>query len=54
MLLIGNGQVITRDSERPYLKDGTVVTEGAKIIAVGESDALKKKYPEYAGLLKNI
>ena len=36
MLLIGNGQVITRDSDRPYLKDGAVVTDGPQIIAVGE------------------
>ena len=34
MLLIGNGQVITRDPERPYLKNGAVVTEGAQIVAV--------------------
>ena len=33
MLLIGNGQVITRDPEFPYLKDGAVVTDGEVIKA---------------------
>ena len=42
MLLIGNGRVITRDPERPYLERGAVVTDGAKIAAVGEYDALKR------------
>lgn len=46
MLLIGNGQVITRDPKLPYLKDGAVVTEGEKIIAVGACGKLKKEYPE--------
>ena len=46
MLLIGNGRVITRDPENPYLQNGAVVTEGAKIKAVGDCDALKKAYPD--------
>ena len=46
MLLIGNGRVITRDPENPYLENGAVVTEGAAIAAVGEESALKKAYPE--------
>jgi len=46
MLLIGNGRVITRDPENPYLETGAVVTEGAAIAAVGEENALKKAYPE--------
>ena len=41
MLLIGNGQVITRDPDRPYLKDGAVITEGTKILAVGGLEDLK-------------
>ena len=41
MLLIGNGRVITRDPERPYLEKGAVVTDGPKIIAVGEAEKLK-------------
>ena len=31
MLLIGNGRVITRDQENPYLEDGAVVIYGEKI-----------------------
>ena len=46
MLLIGNGQVITRDPEQPYLKNGAVVTDGARIAAVGDEETLKKAYPE--------
>ena len=46
MLLIGNGRVITRDPERPYVENGAVVTDGAKIAAVGEYEALKAAYPD--------
>ena len=46
MLLIGNGRVVTRDAENPYLKDGAVVTEGEKILDVGTLDAMKKAYPD--------
>ncbi|MBO6164593.1 MAG: putative aminohydrolase SsnA, partial [Lachnospiraceae bacterium] len=46
MLLVGNGQVITRDADRPYLKDGAVVIEGEKILAVGEYEAMKAAYPQ--------
>ena len=46
MYLIGNGQVITRDPKNPYLRDGAVVTEGSKILAVGEWDTLKRAYPD--------
>ena len=45
MYLIGNGKVITRDSDRPYFPDGAVVTEKEKIIDVGETAEMKKKYP---------
>ena len=46
MLLVGNGKVITRDSENPYLEDGAVVIEGEMISEVGKLEELKKKYPE--------
>ena len=46
MLLIGNGQVITRDPEKPYLKDGAVVTEGGEIRAVGELAEMRAAYPD--------
>ena len=46
MLLIGNGRVITRDPERPYIEKGAVVTDGARIAAAGEEETLRKAYPE--------
>ena len=46
MLLIGNGKVITRDKENPYLPDGAVVTDGSVIREVGPLKDLKEKYPE--------
>ena len=46
MLLIGNGRVITRDQENPYLEDGAVVISGEKIKEVGSLTEMKAKYPE--------
>ena len=46
MLLIGNGKVITRDKENPYLEQGAVVTDGENIKEVGNLEAMKEKYPE--------
>ncbi len=46
MLLIGNGKVITRDKENPYLERGAVVTDGEDIKEVGTLEAMKEKYPE--------
>ena len=46
MLLIGNGQLITRDREFPYLKDGAVVIDGEVIKAVGSFADMKAAYPD--------
>ena len=46
MLLIGNGQVITRDPEFPYLKDGAVVIDGEVIKDVGTFADMKAAYPD--------
>ena len=46
MYLIANGKLITRDSAMPYLENGGVAVEGAKILEVGETAALKAKYPQ--------
>ena len=46
MLLIGNGQLITRDPEFPYLKDGAVVIDGEVIKAVGTLADMKAAYPD--------
>lgn len=45
MYLIANGKVITRDDAMPYIENGGVVVEGTKIIELGETAALKAKYP---------
>lgn len=45
MYLIANGKLITRDSAKPYIENGGVAVEGAKIVEVGETAALKAKYP---------
>lgn len=46
MYLIANGKLITRDSAMPYLENGGVAVEGAKILEVGETAALKAKCPQ--------
>ena len=46
MYLIANGRLFTRDSERPYIADGGVVTEDDKIVAVGTAADLKARYPQ--------
>lgn len=46
MLVIGNGKTITRDSQNPYISDGAVAIEGAKIISVGSTKEIQSKYPD--------
>ena len=41
MLLVGNGRVITRDPENPYIQNGAVLIEGDTIVAVGPEADLK-------------
>lgn len=45
MLLVGNGILITRDSANPYFADGAVAIDGATVAAVGETSAMRAKYP---------
>ncbi len=45
MLLIGNGRLITRDHGL-YLDNGAVAVNGALIADVGDTDELKRKYPD--------
>ena len=46
MYLLGNGRLVTRDDANPYLDNGCVAIEGNLIKEVGETAALKAKYPE--------
>lgn len=45
-MLIGNGRVITHDIENLYLENGAVFFKDTKIIEVGETKILLKKYPD--------
>ena len=56
MLLVGNGQVVTRDEKNPFIKKGAVVIENDLITEVGEESKLKAKYPqaEYVDAFGNV
>lgn len=45
MLIIGNGRMITRDRDCPYIERGAVVIEGDAILEVGEYEPLRQKHP---------
>lgn len=45
MLLVGNGRVITRDEQNPYLLDGCVAIKDDTIVEVGDTSILKGSYP---------
>jgi putative selenium metabolism protein SsnA len=44
MLLIGNGKIVTRDPDLPFIENGDLVVDGALIREVGTG--LKEKYPD--------
>ncbi len=44
MLLIGNGKLITRDGNNPFIENGAVLCEGKLIKEVGTTKELKEKY----------
>ncbi len=46
MLLVGNGRLVTRSSELPYLEDGAVLIDGETISAVGTTAELRAAHPE--------
>ena len=45
MLLLGNGRLVTRDNGL-FIENGAVVTDGNLILDVGETDALRARYPQ--------
>ncbi|MDD3213309.1 MAG: putative aminohydrolase SsnA [Eubacteriales bacterium] len=45
MLLLGNGRVITRDEQNPFLSDGCVAMDGDTIVEVGDTALLRGSYP---------
>ncbi|MCP1102400.1 putative selenium metabolism protein SsnA [Aequitasia blattaphilus] len=46
MLVIGNGRMITRDLENPFVEDGAVAVEGNTILKTGVTKEIKELYPE--------
>ena len=44
MILI-NGRIITQDIERPYIENGSIVIRGEKIVDLGNTEDMMKKYP---------
>ena len=46
MLLIGNGKLVTRDTQLPFLEDGCVAIENGLVVEVGDTAALRARHPE--------
>lgn len=46
MLIVGNGKVVTRDYNLPFLENGAVVLEGTKIAEVGPEQEIRTKYKD--------
>ena len=44
MLILGNGRMITRDADNPYLECGAVVIDGTKIVKAGTLSEVKAAY----------
>lgn len=44
MILIKNATIVTQNSERRIIKDGAILVEGEKIVDIGQSEKLEKKY----------
>lgn len=46
MLIIGNGRLVTRSTPNRFIENGSVVTDGSLIVAVGETEKLRKEYAD--------
>lgn len=46
MLVIGNGRLVTRDAENPFLENGAVAVEGTTIKKVGALEEIRKEFPD--------
>ena len=44
MLVVGNGPLITRDDNRPFIENGAVAMEGNRIAALGTDEEIRKQY----------
>lgn len=46
MLIVGNGRLLTRDAGQPFVENGAAAAEGGTIAAVGETRALRARWPK--------
>ena len=46
MLIVGNGRLITGNSDLPFLENGAVAAEGNEIIKTGSLEEIKQAYPQ--------
>lgn len=46
MLIIGNGRMITRNASNAFYENGAVAMDGNTIVMVGETEEVKKAYPD--------
>lgn len=47
MIIVGNGKLITRNNDLPFIPNGAVAIEGTKIAEVGTTEELRAKYSDY-------
>ncbi|MBP5158906.1 MAG: putative aminohydrolase SsnA [Lachnospiraceae bacterium] len=46
MLIIGNGRVITRDDDNPFIENGAVAIDGKLIKKIGSCADIRKEFPD--------
>lgn len=46
MILLGNGRLITRDGNNPFIEDGCICVKDNLIWDVGETKVMRQKYPD--------
>ena len=46
MIIVGNGRVVTRDKDRPFIENGAVLIDGNKISCVGDYAKIKNEHPD--------
>ena len=46
MLVVGNGKLITRNNDLPYIDNGAVAIEGTKISEIGTTKEIREKYKD--------
>ncbi len=46
MIIIGNGRLVTRDKDQPFIENGAVALDGQVIARVGTAEELKREFPD--------